>query len=1540
MSDDTANKSIAIVGMAGRFPGARDVGAFWRNLCAGVECISHLTDEQMRASGFTTESALRDPHLVRRMGVLDGVEEFDAAFFDYSAREAAVMDPQQRFFLECAWEALEHAGYDPRRFGGMGPTVGVYAGLGFNRYLLHHLRTVPHALERLGELELLIGGDKDFLATRVAYKLDLRGPAVTVQTACSTSLAAVVMACQSLLSYGCDAALAGGVTINVPSRAGYVYHAGGTLSPDGHCRPFDARAGGLVPGNGVGIVVLKRASDAINDGDTIYALIRGAAMNNDGSAKVGYTAPSVEGQAQVIAAAQVLAGVTPDTISYVEAHGTGTQLGDPIEVAGLTQAFGPGLARGSVAIGSVKASIGHLDTAAGVAGLIKATLALHHREIPASLNFETANPKLELDRTPFFVNSVRRPWQRNGHPRRAGVSSFGIGGTNAHVVLEEAPEQPAAPSTRSSHVLVLSARTPAALASARRRLAEHLEANPQQHLADVEWTLQTGRSPMSHRAAFVCDNDPRSAAAMLLNDTPTAQGSTEGAVGSVVFLFPGQGAQHVQMGRQLYKQEPVFRRAFDRCSELLQPELQQDLRQLLWPDPASEPRATELLDQTAYTQPALFAFEYALAQVWMSWGIRPAAMAGHSIGEYVAACLAGVFSLEDALRVVAARGRLMQQMPAGAMLSVQLPAAEAATGLDPELCVAVVNEADGCVIAGPPDRVDALQERLAAKKIACRRVRTSHAFHSAMMQDVLAPFEAVLSKVSLRPPAVPVVSNVTGTWLTHEQATDPTYWSRHLRQTVQFHGCLSTLMASPRRLLLEVGPGTTLTSLATRHERHADGHVAIPSCRHPKQTTDDVVVMLQAVAQLWVRGTAVEWKTLGGGGGHRRRVALPTYPFERERHWLGDLMGSSKSDAPPVEHRPPSRATDVADFFYLPSWREKNVAIDLEPLTSAPRRWLICARTPSVPAAVVERLRDLGQSVTVVSSLVGDEGAALAAVQSAVADAGGPPSVLLDLCDLEPHASDVFPQAVAATTRVLQLAKAASGWRRHDRLMLIEVTSSLQSVFDERPSGPGRAAASAAASVASREVPGLVCRSVDLHNPKGGVLFDSASIDCLIAEALIEVDEPVVAYRGRRRFVREVEQIRLPATNASDQLVERGCYLITGGLGGIGLALAEALAQRCRARLVLLGRTALAPREAWETEAVKADPQSQSRIAAVRRIEEWGGEVLTIAADAADPDAVRCAVQTAVTHFGRLDGVIHAAGIAPGGALMFRREADVAKVLAPKVAGAAALRDALAGLAHQPRFVAYCSSLASVIGVPGQVDYSAANAVLDAMAHAAQDGARTPRVLSINWDTWSDVGMASTVAIDRRVSSEHDDAIELGLKTAEGVEAFFRTLNSPWSQVLVSTRALSPRLKAVPLESRSSVDERAGGDAAKPVSAKQDLSTTRERVAAIWREFLGVGEARPGDDFFQLGGHSLLAVQIAHRLEEVLAVPVTPDVLFNAPTLGELTTLMEEMLGAKPERPMASPEVSENETERLLALIETMSDGEVQALLKQELAGQ
>ncbi|HSP79990.1 MAG TPA: type I polyketide synthase, partial [Myxococcaceae bacterium] len=758
-------EGVAIIGMVGRFPGAGDVEAFWRNLSQGVESLTRLTDEELEAAGISRELFSR-PDYVKVGFELEGAALFDAAFFGLSPREAELLDPQHRLFLECAWEALEQSGHDAESFP---RPIALFAGTGAPSYLYRNLLSRPELLRSAGSFQLALGNEKDFLPTRVAHKLGLRGPCVAVQTACSTSLVAVHLACQSLLSGEAELALAGGVSLSLPQRSGYPYREGDVLSPDGHCRAFDERAQGAVRGSGVAVVVLKRLSEALEDGDFIHAVIRGSAVNNDGAERVGYTAPGVEGQAAVISEALGMSGVEPASIQYVEAHGTGTPLGDPIEVAALNKAF-RGLEPGRCALGSVKTNIGHLDAAAGVAGLIKTALALRHRLIPPSLHFERPNPRIDFAGGPFFVNTTARPWEARGTPRRAGVSSFGIGGTNAHVVLEEAPDAGQVPaSARPWHLLVLSARTASALEAATDNLAAHLERHPELELADVAHTLLVGRRRFAHRRVLVCRDvhDAREALASRAPQRLLTQ-EQEAREPPVAFMFPGQGAQYVGMGRGLYETEPVFRKHVDACCERLLPHLGVDLRQLLFAPESGSEEAAARLEQTALTQPALFVVEYALARLWMAWGVKPRAMVGHSIGEYVAACLAGVLSLEDALALVVARGQLMQSLPPGAMLSVSLSEQEVRPLLGESLSLAAVNAPSLCVVSGPPRAVEALEAELARREVPHRRLHTSHAFHSAMMEPILDAFAARVRQVRLSPPRIPFVSNVTGTWISPE----------------------------------------------------------------------------------------------------------------------------------------------------------------------------------------------------------------------------------------------------------------------------------------------------------------------------------------------------------------------------------------------------------------------------------------------------------------------------------------------------------------------------------------------------------------------------------------------------------------------------------------------------------------------------------------------------------------------------------------------------------------------------------------------------
>ncbi|MGB3499552.1 MAG: amino acid adenylation domain-containing protein, partial [Rhodanobacter lindaniclasticus] len=897
---------IAIIGMSGRFPGAADIESFWQNLCEGRESITRFAPGELDPS---IPASLRDdPAYVPARGVIDGVELFDAAFFGISPREAELMDPQQRLFLELCWECLERAGHAP---GAQDGPVGVFAGMYNATYFQHHVSAHPDQVEKLGAFQVMLDNEKDFIAPRVAHKLDLTGPTVSVHTACSTSLVAICQAMESLRNGQCEMALAGGASITCPPRSGYLFQDGAMLSPDGHTRSFDAEARGTVFSDGAAVVLLKRLADAQADGNPIIAVIRGGAINNDGGTKASFMAPSSEGQAAVVAMAQRNAGVDARSISYVEAHGTATPIGDPIEVEGLVKAFRRDTQdTGFCRLGSVKSNVGHLVIAAGATGVIKTALALAERRIPPSLHYAAANPAIDFARSPFVVNDRLHDWtSAPGVPRRAGVSSFGVGGTNAHVVLEEAPAPAPGEPIAGPQLLLLSARTATALGAAATRLGAHLAAAPGLELADAAWTLAVGRKAFAHRLAVVADDAISAGAQLAGAETVAAAARSAPAQASdVVFLFPGQGAQYAGMGRALHASEPVFRDAFDACAEALREQGGFDLAARVFAD---DPAA---LLPTAVMQPATFAIEYALAQWWMSLGLRPAAMIGHSVGEFVAATLAGVFSLRDAIALVARRGALMQAQPAGAMLSVRLPLDALQVRLPVELALAAENAPGACVVAGPAGAIENFRAVLEADGIAARLLQTSHAFHSAMMEPVLVPFREALAAVELGRPQLPLVSTALGDWLDATRAGSIDYWTQHLRVPVRFSSALARVLDAPSRVLLEVGPRHTLTTLARQQLGAArERIVAVPSLADAADA--ERAALLQAAGQLWCRGVALDPTRLDHRA-RRRRVRLPTYPFERQRCWLD--AAPAASPAPSFVMPIPVAAAPAAEEAPMP----------------------------------------------------------------------------------------------------------------------------------------------------------------------------------------------------------------------------------------------------------------------------------------------------------------------------------------------------------------------------------------------------------------------------------------------------------------------------------------------------------------------------------------------------------------------------------------------------------------------------------------------
>jgi phthiocerol/phenolphthiocerol synthesis type-I polyketide synthase E len=1471
---------IAIIGMRGRFPGARDLDEYWKNLSAGVESITVLSPEDMRAAGVP-DNVSRLPGYVNAAPVLDAVDEFDAEFFGFSARDASLTDPQHRFFLETAWEALEDAGYDPANYSG---AIGVFGGAEMSTYL-YQLYLNLDSLKYIDGMQLMVTNDKDHLCTQVSYRLNLRGPSLTVQTTCSTSLVAVALACESLQYGRCDMALAGGVTVRVPQRGGYFYTAGSILSPDGHCRPFDANAQGTIVGSGVGAVVLKPLSKALADRDHIRAVILGTGLNNDGNDKVGYTAPSFHGQAAAIRAAHLMAGVSADSISYIEAHGTGTILGDPIELAALTEVFRATTdRRGFCGIGSVKSNFGHLSCAAGVAGLIKTVLALEHGEIPPTVHYTAPNPAIDFLSSPFYVTTSLRPWERNGSPRRAGVSSFGVGGTNAHAVVEEAPAPPAAAQSRPHQLLVISARSKAALDRATGNLGKHLLAHPELELADVAYTLHVGRRFFGHRRVLVTDRAESTRAAKLLSE-PQHLGETEVTRDrAVVFMFPGQGSQYPGMAVGLYKSEPVVRHAIDHCAAMLEPILQADLRKLLFPGQRQRKDAAEALRDTKWAQPALFTIAYALAELWRSWGIQPAAMIGHSVGEFVAATLSGVMTLEDALGLVARRGQLISALPRGSMLAVMASADKLESFVNGDISLAAVNAPGYSVLSGPSPAIERVEVVLAGESVATRRLHTSHAFHSSMMEPILQEFEDLVSGVQLSPPTIPFMATLTGAWA-DGPVLKPQYWSSQLRSPVRFADGIGALFdsgaAGKEALYLEVGPGQSLVTFANETAK-ATGVplLSLISLPGPENRMSDTEVALNALGRLWANGVAVDWQ-----GFHRTerrlRVSLPSYPFERQSYWIGKRPG-----APPVA----LAARDTSDWFYRPVWREvPPLEVNLGPLGG--RRMLVFDEQTGVGASVTDALRSAGAQPIAVRQ--GDRFQFVSESEYVLcpAQADGFEQLAKQVCAgsarlagvidcwsaTPPGGSDLETASVVTLLGPMRLAHALSSKPTLRPLPVLLVARGTSRVHEGELIDPPRALGIGPARVVPQEFPGLRFAHLDIDDAP-------AVASQVLSEYAAGASEPAVALRGGRRYVQAFEAFAISSSGAPHNLPEHPVVLITGGFGHMGMSLAEGMFAKMNARLVLIGRSVLPQANDWaaKIEDQATDPEMRSLLSRLAQMRGQRDEVLTLTADFNKPDQVKAAVENAIGKFGQIDMVVHGAARIDAAAFAGVAETGQSVVdaqFSPKLWGLFYLMEALRG--REPRRWVLHSSISSVLGGLGLGVYAGANAFLDALAlHGGSNW------LSVDWDAWDNAAEAQTTSMPTAI------------QPSEGQDSFLRLLS-----VDVGSRALVVAGKFVDRLTAWVRNAEAGADKA-PIAShpRPNLSTpfaepcteTERLLAKIWGAQLGVASVGVHDRFFDLGGHSLLAVQVASEIRDRFQIEMPVLKLFQAPTIAELAVLIDK----------------------------------------------
>ncbi|WP_217211487.1 type I polyketide synthase [Streptomyces sp. AC550_RSS872] len=1513
------DRDIAIVGMAGRFPGARDLDEFWANVRDGVESISFFTDEQLLAAGASSDH-LDQPNFVRAGACLPGIDTFDAEFFGYTAREAEIMDPQHRVFLETAWQALEHSGYDPARFGG---DIGVFAGAGSNGYLAH-VYSHPEIVETTGGTQILLGNELGFLSTRVSYKLDLRGPSVSLRTACSTSLVAVHLACRSLRERECDMALSGGVFLNLEQERGYFHQEGSFVSPDGHCRPFDARAAGTLFGSGAGAVVLKRLDDALADGDTVYAVIKGSAVNNDGAVKVGFTAPTVAGQARVIADALRDAGTEPAAIGYVEAHGTGTSLGDPIEVRALTKAY-EGVPPATVALGSLKSNFGHLDAAAGIAGLIKTVLSLWHETLPRTLHFESPNPDIDFAAGPFTVQRDTAPWPRSGKPRLAGVSAFGFGGTNAHVVLEEGPREgrpDAGTDTRPerpSHLLVLSARTHAALEELSDTMAARLRRG-RARLTDITYTAATGRHRFPVRRT-VTGPDAASLATALESRDPArvTTGECGGTPPRVAFLLSGQGGQYPGMARELYAHEPVFRDAADLCLKELASRGGGDagLLELLLDADGSEAAAAEL-SRTRLAQPALFVLEYALARLWESWGVVPAALLGHSLGELVAACLGGVFTLRDALALVALRGELMQEQPTGAMLSVVADRATVLSLLPADASLAAHNGPKDCVVSGDHAAVAAFAALLAERGIATRPVSTSHAFHSPMMRPMVDRFVAAVAAVPRQAPRTRFVSNVTGTWITDDEARDPAYWGRHVLAPVEFDAGVRTLAEEPDLVFLEIGPGQTLTSLARRVVSGEAPRLVTSSLPHRQDKRHPVEAAQRALGQLWLAGGEPDWTAFHQPhqGGRLHRVALPVYPFQRQRYWLD-------RHAEPAASTPATRRADVTDWIQAPSW--ERTVLPQAPTFPTGRRWLVFDDRLGLAEALTARLRREGAQVATVTA--GDQWTqAPGRFTIDPADADHYVRLLRALREqdhLPTHiahcwnvtgatpdpesgaAAAGFAAARRAFDGLIFLAQALNSHPDHPNCGIWVVSDGLHRVIGTERLMPLKSTLLGPVRVIPREHPALACRSVD-------IVLDGEPIertaDQLLREFSVPPEHAAVAYRGTHRWSQTYVPAPLPPSDsAPSTLRDDGVYLITGGTGGLGLALAEHLARPGR-RLALLARTPVPPEEEWDRRlAQPGGGRTAEVIEKARAIRRRGAEVMLLNADVCDRDQVEAAVSAVVDRWGGIHGAFHAAGLAGGGLVQLGTSEKAAQVLGPKVLGTLHLDHALAE--RRPDFLFLFGSNAAHVGDFGLADYVAANSFLDAYAHTH---APDRRVLTVDWGPWKDAGMAvATDLPDALAEVRGKDVAERGMASAEALEALERVLSSsPEPQLIVSPVDVKALIEqAFVLGADAGGDERLAGLGTPqtlhprpqvPSTYVPPNGETQRQLCKAWQDLLGIDQVGVDDSFFDLGGSSLIAIQLVATVNKSLGASLTVAQLYEVLTVAGLARLIDGA-GAEPD---------------------------------------
>jgi amino acid adenylation domain-containing protein len=1546
---------IAVIGMAGRFPAARNIHEYWENIKNGIECIPFYSEEELEKAGVSPQDYNRPDYIKSTGGIIEGVEYFDADFFGYTPTEAELLDPQLRLFHECSWEALEDAGYVPGTYNGL---IGLFGGAEDNNEWREKVLLSTTELE--AKYTRILLSSKDFVSARVSYKLNLKGPVYAVITGCSTGLTAIHLACRSLIGGECDMALAGGAYVHIPPSPGRLYQEGMLESSDGHLRAFDARASGAIFSSGIGIVVLKILEEARAANDHIYAIIKGSAVNCDGNRKVNFTAPSIKGQVEVIKSAYEAAEVEMETIGYLETHGTGTPLGDPIEINALKQAFNtrPGW---RCPIGSVKSNIGHLDVAAGAASFIKTVLILKHKLIPPSLNFESPNPKLELEKTPFYVNTELTELKSNGGPRRAAVSSFGFGGTNIHAILEEAPEirrqttEDGRQKTddrrqkiegREYQLILLSAKTPTALDKMTQNLVEYFKNNLLNHenhgnpdnpinpgqnpglsLADAAYTLQVGRQHFRHRK--VCPGASLEEIIQVLPGAPTKAADEDPPV---VFMFSGQGSQYVEMGWEIYRSEPVFRQHMDHGFEILKSLTGKDFKAIFYPDPeiVEKDSVQEQMDDAHNSGPIKFLFEYSLGKLSMHWGIRPNVVMGHSFGEYAAACLAGVFSIEEALELALLRGELMLRTPPGGMMSIPLPEDRLNSFLQshPRVSLAAVNSSSLCFVSGPTEAMEALEKELQGEGIECMRINFPRAAHSQMMNSITGEFADRVRKIKLQEPAIPFMSCLTADWAYPGQLTDPTYWANHLVQPVRFCQAVEKLFDEPHCIFVQVGPDRGLPLFINQHRHLKPGTLAINIAKHKKDQLGDLAYLSQQLGTLWLQGVEIDWPAFYTGE-PGRRMSLPTYPFEGKRYWIDvDLNTFLSRISSPGRLQ---KREKVSDWLYTPSWKRcplvKKTTGDIHKNSPV----LIFNHDNGPGTRLAEKLAEKGRDVIIVKPGEKFQQEEQRVYRIDPAEAGDYhrlfktlktqkkiPGIMIHLWNVTGQEDAGLNSTSLEKTLDLGLYSLISivqGLEKSDiyqQMQLKVITDNMQQVVGEKFLCPAKAAVLGAVGVIPQEYPDISCHTLDIILPGPGTPEEEQLIEQLldfIAYTSVKQVYPVMALRNNRYWTQIYEPIPMEKPTAiPSRLRPGGVYLITGGLGGIGFVLAEHLVKTVKARLILTGRTPLPPRDQWQQwlgTHPDEDRVSQG-IAKVINLEKWGTEVLVISADSANPGQMQEVLTQAAAHFGPINGIIHTAGLVDYYGVIRNRTREMTEnILAPKVKGTMILDHLTKNMPLD--FFVVCSSIATLMPGFGEVGYAAANMFLDAFAHYKKLTGKT-FFTAVNWDTWQEVGAAvETVKRQKQAGKTSYINLQDGIRPTEGWEVFTMVLENPNPQVVVSTkdldRLLAQRRQALTGEKSepTKTRETTVTAAKKSLRPRPALSTpytaptnpTQQALAEVWQDYFGIDRVGIRDDFFELGGDSLMATIMSARIHKRINVRIPLTEIFQGPTIELLSAYIQ-----------------------------------------------